>query len=96
MKPTYLLLDYLQPPQIKFNVKGSLLMAVVRGGNSRGEQQATPRQQTPTWVPGSRAQLPGWLFKESNVVQSTLSWNSEEVLGEQEGQADPFHPPSHH
>lgn len=27
------------------------------------------------------------------MVQSTLCWNSEEVLGEQEGQADPFHLP---
>lgn len=69
--------------------EGSLLMAGARRGNSRGEQQATPRQQTPTWASGARAQLPGWLFKESNVVQSTLSWKSEVGLGEGEEQIDP-------
>lgn len=64
-------------------------MAGARRGYSRGEQQATPRQQMPTWAPGARAQLPGWLFKESNVVQSTLSWKSEVGLGEGEEQVDP-------
>lgn len=69
--------------------EGSLLKAVASRGNSRGEQQATPRQQTPMWASGARAQLPGWLFKKSNVVQSTLSWKSEVGLGEGEGQVDP-------
>lgn len=76
--------------------EGSLLTAVVRRDNSRGEQQATPRQQTPTWAPGALAQLPGWLFKESSVVQSTLSGTLRWVRWTSGTSRPHLYPTSHH